>query len=236
MKIWAYTKTEQVDCPRCGVASARVHRRYERRLTDAAVGGQPVEIRLRVRQFVCQQQSCTIRRFAEQVPGLTVRQPAQPAFGRCAGDAKVGGRGPDQSAGRSPTGACASCFGYLTADPDRIVKIGRERLRQVLHAHRISFQHTRAWKQSHDPDFGTNLDRIEEVTSRFPDQGFAFDQFGPLSIRPCHGICWAPRAQPTRLPATYHRTHGVRYFHGCYSLTDDQLWGVVRERKGAGHI
>ena len=25
------------------------------------------------------------------------------------------------------------------------------------------------------------------------------------------------RAKPDRLPATYHRTHGVRYFHGCYS-------------------
>jgi len=37
------------------------------------------------------------------------------------------------------------------------------------------------------------------------------------------------------LPATYHRTHGIRYFHGCYSLGDDQLWGVVREHKGADH-
>ncbi len=31
---------------------------------------------------------------------------------------------------------------------------------------------------------------------------------------------------PARLPATYHRTHGVRYFHGCYSVGDDSLWGV----------
>ena len=37
-----------------------------------------------------------------------------------------------------------------------------------------------------------------------------------------------------RLPATYHRTHGIRYFHGCYSLADDQLWGVTR-RKGGDH-
>src|SRR4029077_10594037 len=26
-----------------------------------------------------------------------------------------------------------------------------------------------------------------------------------------------------------------RYFHGCYALGDDQLWGVTREHKGAGH-
>ena len=38
-----------------------------------------------------------------------------------------------------------------------------------------------------------------------------------------------------RLPATYHRTHGIRYFHGCYSLGDDQLWGVTRRRKGGDH-
>ena len=61
------------------------------------------------------------------------------------------------------------------------------------------------------------------MTSRFPDRCFAFDQFGPLSIRPCHGTCWAAKTKPARLPATYHRTHGIRYFHGCYSLGDDQL-------------
>jgi hypothetical protein len=37
------------------------------------------------------------------------------------------------------------------------------------------------------------------------------------------------------LPATYTRTHGIRYFHGCYSLGDDQLWGVTRRRKGGDH-
>ena len=40
---------------------------------------------------------------------------------------------------------------------------------------------------------------------------------------------------PDRLPATYHRTHAIRYFHGCYSLGDDQLWGVNRHRKGGGN-
>jgi hypothetical protein len=50
-----------------------------------------------------------------------------------------------------------------------------------------------------------------------------------------HGSAWAPRARPARLPATYHRTHGIRYFHGCYSLGDDQLWGITRRRKGGGH-
>jgi hypothetical protein len=73
------------------------------------------------------------------------------------------------------------------------------------------------------------------VTSHYLGRCFAFDQFGPLSIRPCHGSCWAARKKPVRLPATYHRFHGIRYFHGCYSLADDQLWGIIRRRKGGDH-
>ena len=124
---------------------------------------------------------------------------------------------------------------YLRRNDRRVVRIGRERLRQILHEAKISFQRTRTWKESRDPDKDRKLDRIEEVTRRFPDRCFAFDQFGPLSIRPCHGSTWASESKPTRLPATYTRTHGIRYFHGCYSLGDDQLWGVMRRRKGGDH-
>ncbi|MFJ3365672.1 IS630 family transposase [Streptomyces anthocyanicus] len=123
---------------------------------------------------------------------------------------------------------------YLARSRDRRVRIGRKRLRQILRKHQIPFQRTRTWKESKDPDKDTKLDRIEHVTSHFPDQCFAFDQFGPLSIRPCHGTGWALKKKPDRLPATYHRTHGA-YFHGCYSLGDDQLWGVARRRKGGDH-
>jgi transposase len=123
----------------------------------------------------------------------------------------------------------------LASRPDRPVAVGRERLRQILHAAGITFQRTRTWKESTDPDRDAKLDRIEYVTTQFPDRCFAFDQFGPLSIRPCHGSAWARQNKPVRLPATYHRTHGIRYFHGCYCLGDDRLWGVMRERKGADH-
>ncbi len=83
-----------------------------------------------------------------------------------------------------------------------------------------------------DSDFDAKLDRIEQVTKAFPNRCFAFDQFGPLLIRPHHGSKWAPRTAPGQLPATYTRTPGLRCFHGCYSLGDDQLWGAVRKRKG----
>jgi transposase len=125
--------------------------------------------------------------------------------------------------------------GYLAASRARTVRIGRERLRQILHQHGISFQRTRTWKESTDPGKDAKLDRIEHVTSQFPDRCFAFDQFGPLSIRPAHGSAWARQKKPVRLPATYHRTHGIRYFHGCYCVAEDQLWGITRRRKGGDH-
>ncbi len=119
--------------------------------------------------------------------------------------------------------------------PARQVRIRRERLRRILAAHDITFQRTRTWKESTDADFESKLDRIEEVTTEFLGRCFAFDQFGPLSIRPCHGTCWAARNHPDRLRATYKRTHGIRYFHGCYDMSQDKLWGVLRRRKGGDH-
>jgi hypothetical protein len=47
----------------------------------------------------------------------------------------------------------------------RPVRIGRQRLRQLLHERGISFQRTRTWKESTDPDRDAKLDRIEYVTS-----------------------------------------------------------------------
>jgi transposase len=60
-------------CPRCGTASARVHSRYRRWLADAALGGRPVMLRLRVRRFFCDNIGCAARTFVEQVAGLTVK-------------------------------------------------------------------------------------------------------------------------------------------------------------------
>ena len=54
-------------CPACGTHSRRIHSSYERRLTDAAVGGRRVVVRLRVRRFRCDAARCTRATFAEQV-------------------------------------------------------------------------------------------------------------------------------------------------------------------------
>jgi len=94
--------------------------------------------------------------------------------------------------------------GYLAGNPVGVVKVGRERLRQLLRAHQISFRCTRTWKESSDPQRDEKLDRIEEVTSEHPDRCFAFDQFGPLSIRP-HVIEPLAGAGRSRAPAQGHR-------------------------------
>jgi transposase len=126
-------------------------------------------------------------------------------------------------------------IGYLADNPRRIVHIGRERARRLLADHEITFQRTKTWKESPDPDREAKLARIEQVLTEYPDRTFAFDEFGPLTCAPTPGTCWAPRGKPQRLPANYHKTAGVRQFHGCYCVADDRLWGVVRRCKSAGN-
>jgi hypothetical protein len=122
---------------------------------------------------------------------------------------------------------------YLAGNGERIVLVGRERLRQLLREHEITFQRTKTWKESNDQQREAKLARIEHVTLHFPQRVFAFDEFGPLTIRPQAGSGWRPKNHPDRLPANYHKLHGVRQFHGCYSVGDDTMWGVIRERKSA---
>ena len=57
---------EGAECPRCGQASVRAHSRYQRRLADAPIAGRPVQLRLQVRRFFCDNTVCPTRTFAEQ--------------------------------------------------------------------------------------------------------------------------------------------------------------------------
>jgi transposase len=117
----------------------------------------------------------------------------------------------------------------------RRIAVGRQRLRQFLHHYKISLQRTKTWKESNDPNIEAKLARIEQVTNAFPDRVFAFDEFGPLSIRPHLGAACNDQRHPNRLPANYHKLHGVRQFHACYSVGDDTLFGIVRKRKSAAN-
>lgn len=124
---------------------------------------------------------------------------------------------------------------HLRRNIARPVRIGRETLRSLLARRGITFQRTKTWKESPDPAFDAKLVRIECAVNERPDRTFAFDEFGPLGIRPAAGSCWAEQSRPDRVPATYRRTHGITYFHGCYSVGDDKPWGINRRRKGIDH-
>ncbi|WP_238598275.1 ISL3 family transposase [Saccharothrix sp. ALI-22-I] len=80
--IWARPRTPDALCPGCGLRSSRVHSRYDRRLADAAIGGRPVVLRLRVRRYFCAGVDCPVRTFAEQVEGLTAKHARRTGLAR----------------------------------------------------------------------------------------------------------------------------------------------------------
>ncbi|MDP9222567.1 MAG: helix-turn-helix domain-containing protein [Actinomycetota bacterium] len=97
----------------------------------------------------------------------------------------------------------------------RVVKtISRERLRQILAEEDITFQKTKSWKESPDPDKEGKLARIDKAIEACPERVVAFDELGPLTVVPTAGACWADRGHPQRLPANYHKFHGPRQFFG----------------------
>lgn len=73
VRIEASTLSGPVACPGCGSLSDRVHSRYERRLSDTAISGREVLIRLRVRRLFCDNTGCAKKTFAEAVPELAAR-------------------------------------------------------------------------------------------------------------------------------------------------------------------
>ena len=62
----------------------------------------------------------------------------------------------------------------------------------------------------------------------------AFDEFGPLEIRPQAGRSWARRAYRHR--ATYTRRHGVRHWLAFLDVHENRLWGYSRPRKRSGEV
>ena len=115
-----------------------------------------------------------------------------------------------------------------------LVEISAAHLGRVLAEAGLSFQRTRTWKASPDPDYETKAARVLELRATPPADGghvIAFDQMGPLSLRPMAGAGWAPRGRPERQRATYHRRHGTRYVFGAYDVHHDRLRVRLRPRR-----
>jgi transposase len=115
----------------------------------------------------------------------------------------------------------------------QIVEVSPAHLGRILAAAGLSFQRTRTWKASPDPDYETKAARVLELYAKAPAGGvvISFDQMGPISLRPTAGAGWAPKMRPQRQRATFTRRHGVRYVFGAYDVHRDRLRVRLRQRR-----
>ena len=129
--------------------------------------------------------------------------------------------------------------------------ISHEGLRALLREEGVTFQVTKTWKASNDPDFEAKKNRILELyaiadgttppNEDDPTVIICVDEFGPLNLQPHPGKQWAPTAhgkgstnepRRRRRRATYTRPHGVRHLLAGYDLSTDRLYGHVEAKKG----
>jgi transposase len=113
------------------------------------------------------------------------------------------------------------------------IEVSHAHLGRILAKAGLSFQRTRSWKASPDPDYEAKAARVISLCKR-PPRGspvIAFDQMGPISLRPTHGAGWARRGRPERHRATFNRRAGVRYGFGAYDIAADRLRLRLRPRR-----
>jgi transposase len=122
----------------------------------------------------------------------------------------------------------------------RVVEISPAHLGRVLAWAGLSFQRTRTWKASPDPEYEAKAARILALKAAPPADGghvIAFDQMGPVSLVPTPGAGWARRKRPERHRATYHKRHGTRYVFGAYDVHEDRLRvRLKRRRRGSDNL
>src|SRR5690606_28385943 len=108
-----------------------------------------------------------------------------------------------------------------------------ETIRRVLREAGISWQATKTWKASRDPDFAAKMDRILDLYDHSPADGrvICVDEFGPLNLIPRPGRGWFRKGQPARRRATYARTAGVRHMFAALDLASGQMFYRFRDRK-----
>ncbi|MBP1782032.1 transposase [Micromonospora sp. HB375] len=105
-------------------------------------------------------------------------------------------------------------------DVGYVSTISVETIRRVLRERGVSWQATKTWKASTDPDFTSKMRRILDLYDDPPADGrvLCVDEFGPLNLQPRPGHAWRPQGQPVRLRATYTRDQGVRHMIAALDL------------------
>jgi transposase len=118
------------------------------------------------------------------------------------------------------------------------IRVSPAHLGRILDRAGLSFQRTRSWKASPDPDYEAKARRAISLCKRPPPGAavIAFDQMGPISLRPTHGAGWAKRGRPERHRATFSRRAGVRYGFGAYDVGADRLRLRLRPRRRGSDV
>jgi hypothetical protein len=116
---------------------------------------------------------------------------------------------------------------------NKIAAISRETVRKILKDGGVSWQATKTWKASGDPDFQAKMARVLDLYDHPPADGrvVCVDEFGPLNLQPRPGRGWFTARRARRLRATYRRTQGVRHMFGALDLRSGQLYYRIRNRK-----
>lgn len=116
---------------------------------------------------------------------------------------------------------------------NKYIGVSHETIRQVLRGAGISFQNTKTWKHSSDPDFAAKKQRILGLYDCPPGDGrvICVDEFGPLNLMPRPGKGWFAAGRPKRLRATFHRSAGVRHMFAALDLASGEMFYRIRERK-----
>jgi transposase len=118
------------------------------------------------------------------------------------------------------------------------IEVSPRHLGTLLAEAGLSFQRTRTWKASPDPDYEAKASRILELCEQPPPGGavVSFDQMGPVSLRPTAGAGWAPKGRPERQRADYNRRAGTRYVFGAYDVHADRLRVRLRPKRAGSDM
>lgn len=114
-----------------------------------------------------------------------------------------------------------------------VVSISRESVRQILRQGGISWQASKTWKASSDPDFQAKMAAVLDLYDNPPADGrvVCVDEFGPLNLQPRPGRAWRPEGEPARQRATFHRYAGVRHMLAALDLATGKMIYRIRQRK-----
>lgn len=116
---------------------------------------------------------------------------------------------------------------------EKICSISRETLRRILRGAGVSWQKTKTWKASTDPEFLSKMLRVLDLYDHPPADGrvICVDEFGPLNLQPRAGKGWWPHSGARRLRATFTRTSGVRHMLAALDLSTGKMLYRIRARK-----